>query len=107
MTKDATLYRACGWLLLGMLVCILLAGCTSYGKPEATHINLHVNYMTHDEFTILKTRMGVNPFYDAFAKWYDDEDGRHCYIFMPKPSTAVGTFILGHELLHCTDGDFH
>ena len=89
------------------LVVLLLAGCASYKETEARDIDLHIHWVPVENFTQVKKVIGANPFADAFAKWYDDEDGRHCYIFMPKPSTPVGTFILGHELLHCTDGDFH
>ena len=104
MPKSLYYRKAGAAMKLALLLSLaLLAGCASYGKPEATHINLHVNYTTHDEFTILKTKMGVNPFYDAFAKWYDEGNVRHCFVFLTTPSV----FVLGHEVGHCVHGNYH
>ena len=49
-------------------------------------------------------------FSEGVTQWYDQGDTRNCYIFIKKPYGPKDyrqIYILGHELLHCTEGAYH
>ena len=91
--------------LLPML--FLLTGCASFAESEQTDdINLTITWV--EDYQVYGVT-GVM-FSEGVTQWYDQGDTRNCYIFMKKPYGPKDyrqIYILGHELLHCTEGAYH
>ena len=99
-----------GQMLRISLLVLLLSGCSAFHeKPlpasEATHIDLHVIWV--DSAGDIPSYIGEA---NGAAVYYDVGGQRYCTVYAFKPHNlddfrALQT--LGHEVLHCTDGEFH
>ena len=89
---------------------MFLSGCSAFHeKPlppsEATHIDLDVVWVETES-----DLPGYISEASGAAVYFDIDDKRYCTIYAIKPYNLddfkhLNT--LGHELLHCTDGNFH
>ena len=107
--------RAILIVMLGMII-LSAMGC---GKPfqesEYTDIGLHIRWVEeHEVFGIAQslghTSNPLNFNITAVTAWQDDNGERNCFIYAPKPYSDKdyhGLYILGHEVAHCSEGNFH
>lgn len=107
-------------ILILLATLLAFSGCGSFHeKPlpasEATHINLTVKWVDHEADIPGYIKDSIRNTGGA-AIYFDVEPvnaefpRRHCTIYMLKPygdSDFKALGIAGHELLHCTDGEYH
>lgn len=84
--------------MLKRLAVLLLLSLTACGGST----QVDVIYMTPDE---LHTTFGRQ--YSGYSRW--DEFGCKIYTFYPEmyEFESAYTFVLGHELRHCLEGNYH
>lgn len=90
---------------------LFLAGCAAM-KDEAT-TPVHIVWQKVDD--VHATCQEISGRREIFrimgcSRWRDEGDRRTCTIYAPAPQNerdAQAFATLGHELMHCTDGNWH
>jgi hypothetical protein len=99
---------------LASLACFALASLAACASPQkAASDNITVVWNRVDDTQrVCQALAGRKEIYAirGCSKWSDSSSGRVCNIYAPKPRSEMDNqaFItLGHELLHCFDGNWH
>ena len=95
------------WALLALLV-----ACAAAPQKAGTDNITVVWNRVDDAQQVCQSLAGRKEIYAirGCSKWSDSSAGRVCNIYAPKPRSEADSqaFItLGHELLHCFDGNWH
>ena len=96
-----------------ILLSVFLTGCVTIPLPqsEATKIDLRVHWREPHQIKELASTYGDKAqIVMGYSMYYGGKDNRVCEIFVPKPNGQNDykwLTNLGHEILHCTDGDYH
>ena len=97
-----------------LLLCFALASLAACASPQkAASDNITVVWNRVDDTQqVCQALAGRKEIYAirGCSKWSDSSSGRVCNIYAPKPRSEMDNqaFItLGHELLHCFDGNWH
>lgn len=111
---NCALFQVSKYMMIRYFIILCLVGCSATMNTIPFNDEAHITWVRFDDPFDLQKQckdigVAAKTFYTVEACAYFDLETKQCTIYTLNPRTLYGKdmALVGHEVKHCFDGDFH